>query len=84
MGFVGRFAIHPSQVPVINEVFTPSADEIEAAERILDALDAAAGASSASSVFVLPDGRVVAPPLIANARVTLALAGNLRSNGVLS
>ncbi|MET5116823.1 CoA ester lyase, partial [Burkholderia pseudomallei] len=39
MGFVGRFAIHPSQVPVSNEVFTPSADELVAAERILDALD---------------------------------------------
>ncbi len=48
MGFVGRFAIHPSQVPVINEVFTPSADEIEAAERILAARDAAPGAGGAA------------------------------------
>ncbi len=28
-GFAGRLAIHPSQVPVINEVFTPSPDKIE-------------------------------------------------------
>ncbi|WP_175953019.1 CoA ester lyase [Burkholderia sp. BCC0405] len=79
MGFVGRFAIHPSQVPVINAVFTPSDEDIRAAERVLEAVDAADGESS---VFVLPDGRVVAPPLIANARVTLALAAHLRRDGV--
>ncbi len=84
MGFVGRFAIHPSQLPIINEVWTPSEDEIRAAERVLEAVAAAAGAESASSVFVLPDGRVVAPPLIANARVTLALANNLRVSGALA
>lgn len=78
MGFVGRFAIHPSQVPVINAVFTPSDEEIRAAEGVLEAVDAADGESS---VFVLPDGRVVAPPLIANARVTLALATHLRRDG---
>ena len=37
MGFDGKWAIHPSQVPVINEAFTPSADEITRARRILDA-----------------------------------------------
>ncbi|KVE05361.1 MULTISPECIES: HpcH/HpaI aldolase/citrate lyase family protein [Burkholderia] len=79
MGFVGRFAIHPSQLPVINAVFTPSDEEIRAAERVLEAVDAA---DDQSSVFVLPDGRVVAPPLIANARVTLALATHLRRDGV--
>ncbi|AOJ64884.1 citrate lyase [Burkholderia ubonensis] len=84
MGFLGRFAIHPSQLAVINEVFTPSEDEIRAAERVLEAVEAAAGKASASSVFVLPDGRVVAPPLIANARVTLALANNLRLSGALA
>ena len=37
MGFDGKWAIHPSQVPVINAAFTPSADEIARARRILDA-----------------------------------------------
>ena len=27
-GFTGKMAIHPAQVPVINEVFTPTADEV--------------------------------------------------------
>src|SRR5262249_25380596 len=37
MGFDGKWAIHPSQVPVINAAFTPTADEIARARRLLDA-----------------------------------------------
>lgn len=36
-GFTGKLAIHPAQVPVINEAFTPSADAIEKAEAIVAA-----------------------------------------------
>jgi citrate lyase subunit beta / citryl-CoA lyase len=34
-GFVGKMAIHPAQVPVINAVFTPSAEAVERAKRII-------------------------------------------------
>ncbi len=37
MGFDGKWAIHPSQVPVINEVFTPTSDEIAHAQEIVAA-----------------------------------------------
>ncbi len=37
MGFEGKWAIHPSQVPVINEVFTPTPDEIAHAQQVLTA-----------------------------------------------
>ena len=36
-GFTGKMAIHPAQVPVINEVFTPSAAALERAQAIVDA-----------------------------------------------
>jgi citrate lyase subunit beta/citryl-CoA lyase len=36
MGFDGKWAIHPDQVPVINRVFTPSAEEISRAREIID------------------------------------------------
>jgi citrate lyase subunit beta/citryl-CoA lyase len=36
MGFDGKWAIHPSQVPVINRVFTPSPEEITRAREIID------------------------------------------------
>lgn len=36
-GFVGKMAIHPAQVPIINEVFTPSAEALARAQAIVDA-----------------------------------------------
>jgi citrate lyase subunit beta/citryl-CoA lyase len=39
-GFTGRLAIHPAQVPVINEVYTPSAAEIEKARAVIAAFAA--------------------------------------------
>ncbi|KAB2849286.1 MAG: CoA ester lyase, partial [Hyphomicrobiaceae bacterium] len=35
-GFSGKMAIHPAQVPIINEVFTPSVQEVARARRIVD------------------------------------------------
>lgn len=42
-GFVGKMAIHPAQVPIINEIFTPSPDVIAKARAILSAFDAVPG-----------------------------------------
>lgn len=38
-GFAGMAAIHPEQVPVINDVFTPDQDEVRKARRLVDAFD---------------------------------------------
>jgi citrate lyase subunit beta/citryl-CoA lyase len=43
-GFVGKMAIHPAQVPIINEVFSPSADAIAHAKSVIAAFAAAPGA----------------------------------------
>ena len=43
-GFVGKMAIHPTQVPVINKVFTPSAEAIAHAKSVIAAFAAAPGA----------------------------------------
>lgn len=45
-GFTGRLAIHPAQVPVINEVYTPSAEQIEKAKAVIAAFDAQPGAGA--------------------------------------
>ena len=45
-GFTGRLAIHPAQVPVINEVFTPSAEQIDKAQAIVAAFAANPGAGA--------------------------------------
>ncbi len=43
-GFVAKMAIHPAQVPVINEAFTPSAEAIERAKAVIEAFKANPGA----------------------------------------
>ena len=43
-GFLGKMAIHPAQVPIINEVFTPSAEALAHAHAVIDAFAAQPGA----------------------------------------
>ncbi len=43
-GFAGKLAIHPAQVPIINEVFTPSASAVAHARAVIEAFAAAPGA----------------------------------------
>ena len=45
-GFTGRLAIHPAQVPVINEVFTPTAEQIAKAKAVVAAFAAQLGAGA--------------------------------------
>jgi citrate lyase subunit beta / citryl-CoA lyase len=52
MGFDGKWAIHPSQVPVINEVFTPTAEEIARAQTILDAYQQADAEQGRGAIVV--------------------------------
>ncbi len=41
LGYEGMMVIHPSHVPIVNRVFSPSTDEVAEARRVLDALDVA-------------------------------------------
>ncbi|WP_059005680.1 HpcH/HpaI aldolase/citrate lyase family protein [Streptomyces specialis] len=68
LGFLGRAAIHPRQLPVIEEALSPTAAEIEAAEQIVEA------AATDTGALALPDGRLVDPAVGAAARRTLSLA----------
>ena len=49
LGFDGKWAVHPDQVAVMNEVFTPGADELERARAIVAALAAPRAAARSSS-----------------------------------
>jgi len=66
-GFVAKMAIHPDQVPVINEAFTPSAAEVELAELVV----AAFAAQPDVGAFQI-DGRMVDLPHLEQARRLLA------------
>ena len=75
-GFTGKMAIHPDQVPVINDVFSPSSDEVAAARQILEAAESAR--TRGEGAFRL-DGRMVDAPVIRRAHRVLALAGHRRT-----
>ncbi|AGB32724.1 Citryl-CoA lyase [Natrinema pellirubrum DSM 15624] len=68
LGYDGKIAIHPAQVPVINDAFTPSDDDVEWAERVLDARD-----RTDAGVFEV-DGEMIDAPLIAQAERILERA----------
>lgn len=71
VGFHGKMAIHPRQVPVINAAFTPSQAEVERARRVVDAFDAARAAGQGVTRM---DNQMVELPIVERARRTLALA----------
>ncbi|MBS0248795.1 MAG: CoA ester lyase [Proteobacteria bacterium] len=66
-GFVGRLAIHPAQVPVINEVFTPTAEQIEKAKSVIAAFAANPGAGAVGI-----DGKMFDRPHLIRAQALLA------------
>lgn len=69
-GFTGRMAIHPAQVAVINEVFTPSAEAVAEARAVVDAF-AAAGNPGVVGI----DGKMYDRPHLKRAQRLLARAG---------
>jgi citrate lyase subunit beta/citryl-CoA lyase len=66
-GFVGRLAIHPAQVPIINAVFQPSAEQIARAKTIVAAFAAQPGAGAVGI-----DGKMFDRPHLARAQALLA------------
>ncbi|MFF8292150.1 HpcH/HpaI aldolase/citrate lyase family protein [Streptomyces sp. NPDC016309] len=73
LGFLGRAAIHPRQLPVIERAYLPTPEEVTAAEEIVEAAATGAGA------LALPDGRFVDAAVVAAARRTLSLASAHRA-----
>ncbi len=65
-GFTAKLAIHPSQVPVINETFTPNAAEIERASRIV-----AAFAEAGNAGVIGLDGEMLDRPHLTRANKLL-------------
>ena len=73
MGFDGKWAIHPAQVAALNEIFTPTHDEIEHAQAVIDALDEAERSGGAGAVAL--DGQMLDEAVRVAALRVLARAG---------
>jgi citrate lyase subunit beta / citryl-CoA lyase len=69
-GFTGRLAIHPAQVPIINDVFTPTSAEIEKAKAVVAAFAAQPGAGAVGI-----EGKMYDRPHLVRARALLARYG---------
>lgn len=78
LGCEGKWAIHPSQIALANEVFTPPAKEIEKAQRILEALKEAAAQGKGAAAL---DGRLIdaASARMANNVVKMAEAISMKA-----
>ena len=78
MGFTGKHAIHPAQLDIINEVFSPAPDEVAYARRVMDAWDKAEAEGRGSLAL---DGRMVDVPVVKRAQNLLAFADAIEAQG---
>jgi citrate lyase subunit beta-like protein len=67
-GFNGKQVIHPNQVPVVQEAFTPSIEEINYAKRVMETFEASQ--REGRGAYAL-DGKMIDMPLLKNARKVL-------------
>ena len=58
LGFTGKGSIHPKQINILNEVFTPSKDEIAKAKKIIDQFNAS------DTGLVVIDGKLIEKPVL--------------------
>jgi citrate lyase subunit beta / citryl-CoA lyase len=79
LGFLGASVIHPSQVPILNEEFAPSKDEVDSAHRIVAAYEQAVAAGRGSIAI---DGKMVDVPVVERAHQTLRRAAAIETREI--
>jgi citrate lyase subunit beta/citryl-CoA lyase len=72
IGYKGKFAIHPSQIEIINQVFGITEQEIEYASRVVEAYEKASKEQGRGSTQV--DGRMIDAPVLKRCRNVLQFA----------
>jgi citrate lyase subunit beta/citryl-CoA lyase len=72
LGFRGAMIVHPAQVPIMNEAYSPTAEEIAWAKRVVEA-NAKAAAEGRGAFMV--DGRMADAPVVRRAEEILVRAG---------
>lgn len=71
LGFTGKAAIHPNQIPIVNEIFTPSPEMVERARRII-----AEFAINTTGLLVV-DGELIEQPVLRSMQRVVAIAERL-------
>ena len=78
LGCEGKWAIHPSQVDIVNEIFSPSEEEITRAKRVISAMEEAKRDGRGA---VTLDGRLIDLASIRQAEVMVRKAESIAANG---
>jgi citrate lyase subunit beta/citryl-CoA lyase len=78
LGFQGKMCIHPDQVPVANQILSPSAAEVEWSRKAVEAFEAAEKAGSAS---IQLEGKFIDYPIVHRARRVLEASRRIQARG---
>ena len=71
LGFSGKGSIHPKQIPILNEVFTPSQEQVERARRVIKAFE------KADTGLVVIDGKLIEKPVLREMHRILTIADRI-------
>ena len=71
LGFTGKGSIHPKQISILNEVFTPSKEEIIKAKRIIDQFNAS------DTGLVVIDGKLIEKPVLREMKRRILVADKI-------
>jgi (S)-citramalyl-CoA lyase len=71
LGFAGKGSIHPKQIPILNEVFTPSSEKIARARHVIAEFEAA------DTGLVVIDGKLIEKPALREMHRIVAIADRM-------
>ena len=74
MGFTGKITIHPNQIDIVNEAFSPDPATVDEARRLVEAF---AEAEKEGLMAINFEGKMVDVPHLTRARKTLAKAAQI-------
>jgi citrate lyase beta subunit len=72
LGFCGKGSVHPKQIKALNEVFTPTLEEIDRAQRITQAFE------ELGTALVVIDGKLIEKPVLREMYRILAIADRIK------
>jgi citrate lyase subunit beta/citryl-CoA lyase len=75
-GYVGATGIHPRQIPILNEEFTPSAEELERACGVVETFDRATARGAGA---VIHDGSMIDEPVARRAHAILRMSDTIKA-----
>ena len=74
LGFTGKGSIHPKQINILNEIFTPSKDEIDKAKKIVDQFNAS------NTGLVVIDGKLIEKPVLREMQRKILIADKINQS----